>query len=135
MEINTTAFVPEPGLDDAFHFLAQNLGAHLSTAAHNLAPHRKGPLMLEQSAFSLNLTEAQANDLHRLAHSLWKEDLQEFLQAATVAELRSEDVPGPTHRVRFGVYFHDERLPEAKTPAKADLQANKRTRNRRGNQT
>lgn len=135
ISLRATAFVPEPGLDDAFHFLAQNLGAHLSTAAHNLAPHRKGPLMLEQSAFSLDLTEAQANDLHRLARSLWKDDLQEFLQAATVAELRSEDVPGPKHRVRFGVYFHDERQPEAKTPAKADLQANKRTRNRRGNQT
>ncbi|WP_273426093.1 DUF6502 family protein [Curvibacter lanceolatus] len=135
ISLRATAFVPEPGLDDAFHFLAQNLGAHLSTAAHNLAPRRKAPPMLEQSAFSLDLTEAQANDLHRLARRLWKDDLQEFLQAATVAELRSEDTPGPKHRVRFGVYFHDEQLPDSEAPAPGDHQINKRTRNRRGNQT
>lgn len=135
VSLRATAFVPAAGLDDAFNFMAQNLGAHLSTAAHNLAPHRQGPLMLEQSAFSLDLTEAQAHELHGLARGLWKENLQTFLQAATVAELRSEEAPGPKHRVRFGVYFHDERLPEPETPAPSPLQANKRTRNPRGNKT
>lgn len=106
--LRATSFVPEQGLEDAFLFLAHNLQAHLATAVHNLAPHRKSPLMLEQSVFSLDLTPAQADELHRLARSLWTDDLQEFLQAASVAELRSQDIQGPRHRVRFGVYFHDE---------------------------
>ncbi len=108
VSLRATSFVPQQGLEDAFLFLAHNLQAHLATAVHNLAPHRREPLMLEQSAFSLDLSPAQANELHRLARRLWTDDLQEFLQATTVAEQRSQDIPGPRHRVRFGVYFHDE---------------------------
>jgi hypothetical protein len=102
-----TAFVPHEGLSESFHFFAANVGDHLSAVVHNLAPDRRGPLMLDQSAFSQDLSPEQAVQLQLQARRLWAGILQQFLQTATVAEQRSEGVDGPRHRIRFGVYFHD----------------------------
>lgn len=105
--LKTSAFVPHEGLDESFHFLATNVSEHIATAVHNLAPHRQGPLMLEQSAFSQDLSAEQATQLQQQARRLWASSLRQFLQTATVAEQRSQADTGPKHRVRFGVYFHD----------------------------
>ena len=105
--LKTTAFVPQEGLSESFHFLGGNVSDHLSAAVHNLTPDRRGPLMLDQSAFSQDLSAEQAALLQQQARRLWATALQQFLQTATVAEQRSEGQQGPRHRVRFGVYFHD----------------------------
>ena len=105
--LKSTAFVPHEGLSESFHFLATNVSDHLATAVHNLAPDRRGPSMLEQSAFSQDLLPEQAEQLQHRARRLWATALQQFLQTATVAEQRSQDIEGPKHRIRFGVYFQD----------------------------
>ena len=105
--LKSTAFVPHEGLSESFHFLAANVSDHLATAVHNLAPDRSGPPMLEQSAFSQDLLPEQAQQLHQRARRLWATALQQFLQTATVAEQRSQNIEGPKHRIRFGVYFQD----------------------------
>ena len=105
--LKSTAFVPHEGLSESFHFLAANVSDHLATAVHNLAPDRRGPPMLEQSAFSHDLLPEQAEQLQHRARRLWATALQQFLQTATVAEQRSQDIEGPKHRIRFGVYFQD----------------------------
>lgn len=110
--LKTNAFVPKEGLSESFHFLAANVSDHLATAVHNLAPDRSGPLMLEQSAFSLDLSQAQAEQLQVRARQLWSAALQQFLQTATVAKQRSRADTGAKHRVRFGVYFHDALQPQ-----------------------
>ena len=110
--LTATAFVPQEGLSESFHFLATHVRDHLATAAHNLAPDRSAPLMLEQSAFAEDLSEAQAELLQQRARQLWATALQQFLQTATVAWQRSEGADGPRHQVRFGVYFHDQAQPE-----------------------
>lgn len=104
--LKTKAFVPHGGQGDAFHFLAANVSDHLATAVHNLQPGRTAPPMLEQSAFSQDLTAHQANQLHELARQLWAQALQQFLQMATVAEERSLGAEEPKQRIRFGVYLH-----------------------------
>jgi hypothetical protein len=63
--------------------------------------------MLDQSAFSQDLSAEQAQQLQQQARRLWASALQQFLQTATVAEQRSQNTKGPRHRVRFGVYFAD----------------------------
>jgi hypothetical protein len=63
--------------------------------------------MLDQSAFSQDLSLEQAEQLQQQARRLWATALQQFLQTATVAEQRSQGAEGAKHRVRFGVYFHD----------------------------
>lgn len=105
--LKSSAFVPHEGLSESFHFLAANVGDHLSAVVHNLAPGQTSPLMLDQSAFSHDLSAEQAEQLQLQARRLWASSLQQFLQTATVAEQRSEGVDGPKHRIRFGVYFHD----------------------------
>jgi hypothetical protein len=105
--LKTNGFVPREGLRESFHFLAANVSEHLNAAVHNLAPDRVTPPKLEQSAFSQNLTLAQAEQLQQLARRLWAKSLQQFLQTATVAEERSEGVAGAKYRVHFGVYFND----------------------------
>jgi len=105
--LKTTGFVPHEGRQESFHFLATNVSEHLATAVHNLAPTRSEPLMLEQSAFSQNLSAEQAGQLQQQARRLWTSSLQKFLQTATVAEQRSQSDAGAKHKIRFGVYFHD----------------------------
>lgn len=105
--LKSAAFVPQEGLSESFHFLSANVSDHLATSVHNLAPRREGPLKLEQSAFAQGLSAQQADQLQQLARRLWAQSLQQFLQMATVAELRSQDAPGPRYRVRYGTYFYD----------------------------
>ena len=107
VSLKSNAFVPKEGLEESFHFLAHNVSDHLATAVHNMAPERVSPHMLEQSAFAVNLSATQADQLQVRARQLWATSLQQFLQTATVAEQRSQTDNGPKHRVRFGVYFHD----------------------------
>jgi hypothetical protein len=115
--LKATEFVPNEGLSESFHFLAASVSDHLGAAVHNLAPDRRGPLMLDQSAFSQDLSAEQAGQLQQQARRLWASTLQQFLQTATVAEQRSEGVEGPKHRIRFGVYFHDTLQAEPDTAA------------------
>ncbi len=114
--LKSSAFVPHEGLSESFHFLASGVSDHLGAAVHNLAPDRRGPLMLDQSAFSQDLSAEQAEQLQQQARRLWATALQQFLQTATVAEQRSKGAEGPQHRIRFGVYFHDS----LQTPKPAD---------------
>lgn len=123
--LKSSAFVPHEGLRESFHFLAANVSDHLATAVHNLAPHQRSPLMLDQSAFSQDLSAEQAQQLHQQARRLWATVLQHFLRTATVAEQRSQSAAGPRHRVRFGVYFHDSVQPEAPPASPAGPKARK----------
>lgn len=122
--LKATAFVPKEGLEASFHFLAGNVCDHLAAAVHNMAPDRDHPPMLEQSAYSEDLSAAQAQQLHDRARHLWGGILQQFLQTASVAEHRSQVDPGPKHRVRFGVYFCD--TVQDPTPTQPDVPKQKR---------
>jgi len=105
--LKASSFVPHEGLSESLHFMAASVSDHFSAAVHNLAPDRNAPRMLDQCAFSQDLSQEQAEQLQQQARRLWAGVLQQFLQTATVAEQRSEGVDGPKHRIRFGVYFHD----------------------------
>lgn len=114
--LNDTSFVPK-GHDESLSLLAANVHDHLSAAVHNVKPGRMEPSLLEQSAFSTGLTPAQAEALHGLARQLWTRSLQQFLQAATIAEQRSEAVATQAQSlqsIRFGVYFHAQSHPTQK---------------------
>ena len=111
VHLTSNAFVPQEGLRESFHFLATNVSEHLSAAVHNLSPDRTTAPMLEQSAFSQDLTAHQCGELQVLARQAWGEALQRFLQAATVAEQRSLSATEPKYKVRFGVYFQQTAQP------------------------
>lgn len=127
----STAFVPHEGLDESFHFFASNVRDHVATAAHNLSPGRRDPLMLEQSAFSHDLSSDQAEQLQKLARRLWTNALRQFLQAATVAEQRSEGSDGLKRNIRFGVYFHESERQEPGPAGRAKKTPTARSRRRK----
>ena len=102
------AFVPLASPVDQLGFLGANVGDHLSAAVHNLNPTRAQAAMLDQSAFSQDLSAGQVAALHQHARQLWAGVLQKFLAAATLAEQRSQSATEHGHRVRFGVYFYQQ---------------------------
>ena len=102
------AFVPKGSAKEQFHYLASTVGDHFRTAVHNLTPSGTSSPMLDQSAFSENLSAEQAQLLQLHARKLWAAALQKFLQSATIAEERSMGGLEHTHRVQFGVYFYED---------------------------
>jgi hypothetical protein len=102
------AFVPHGSPAEQLGFLAASVGDHLSAAVHNVNPQRSVPAMLDQSAFSQELSGDQVAALHQHARKLWASVLQKFLSAATLAEQRSLSATDHAHRVRFGVYFYEQ---------------------------
>lgn len=102
------AFVPHGSPAEQLGFLAASVGDHLSAAVHNVNPQRSVPAMLDQSAFSQELSGEQVAALHQHARKLWASVLQKFLSAATLAEQRSQSATDHAHRVRFGVYFYEQ---------------------------
>jgi hypothetical protein len=123
------AFVPQGSPRALFDFLGGNVGDHLSAATHNLTPHSPVAPMLDQSAFSQDLSVQQVQELHRHARQLWAAVLQKFLAAATMAEQRSQSAPEHTHRVRLGVYFYAQ---DQGPPAATANPTSPRKRNRKG---
>lgn len=102
------AFVPQGSPAEQLEFLAASVGDHLSAAVHNVSPRRSAPAMLDQSAFSQELSAEQVAALHQHARQLWSGVLQKFLSAATLSEQRSQNAMDHSHRVRFGVYFYEQ---------------------------
>jgi hypothetical protein len=123
------AFVPQGSPRELFDFLGGNVGDHLSAATHNLTPQNPVAPMLDQSAFSQDLSAQQVQELHRHARQLWAGVLQKFLAAATMAEQRSQSAPEHNHRVRLGVYFYEQ---DQGQPSVAAPQPTPRKRTRKG---
>jgi hypothetical protein len=126
--LKATAFVPQSGMQESFHFLGANVADHLSTAVRNMGEQAGQGPWLEQSAFSEGLTAAQAQELHAVARRLWGSALQEFLQKASVAEQRSQARDEPRKRVRFGVYFFENAMLDADVPAPLKARVGRRTK-------
>ncbi len=124
--LKSIAFVPQAGVRESFHFLGANVADHLATAVCNLDSGGEFGPWLEQSAFSQDLTSAQAQELHAAARQLWARVLQEFLLKATVAEQRSRLADEPKKRVRFGVYFHEAPMPDDQDEAPPGVKARRR---------
>jgi hypothetical protein len=102
------AFVPQGSPLEQLGFLGASVGDHLSAAVHNVNPKRSAAAMLDQSAFSQDLSAEQVVALHQHARQLWASLLQKFLSAATLAEQRSQTAADHSHRVRLGVYFYEQ---------------------------
>jgi hypothetical protein len=121
------AFVPQKSPAEQLDFLAASVADHLSAAVHNVNPKRARPAMLDQSAFSQQLSVEQVAALHQHARQLWAGVLQKFLSAATLAEQRSQNATDHSHRVRFGVYFYEQDL-DARPDGGAPTQPARRTK-------
>jgi len=104
------AFVPQKGFDDKVQYLAENGHDHLAAAAHNLdsddAP------MLEQSISATELSSDSADELERMARSLWKLIMQQLIERAIELEGRDKSQGSTGTRINFGAYFYKESTPK-----------------------
>jgi len=104
------AFVPQKGFDDKVQYLAENGHDHLAAAAHNLdsddAP------MLEQSISATELSSESADELERMARSLWKLIMQQLIERAIELEGRDKSQGSTGTRINFGAYFYKESTPK-----------------------
>jgi len=104
------AFVPQKGFDDKVQYLAENGHDHLAAAAHNLdsddAP------MLEQSISATELSSDSADELERMARSLWKLIMQQLIERAIELEGRDKSQGSTGTRINFGAYFYKESIPK-----------------------
>ncbi len=98
------AFVPKEGRAEMLQLFADNVGDHISAAAHNLMGGR--PPMLEQSVFADNLTLESAAALSALARHIWSGAFREFARKATALDRQDQRQPGADRRIRFGMYYY-----------------------------
>lgn len=101
------AFVPSAAQSEMHALLAANVGDHLRAAVHNL--DGAGPRLLEQSVFADGLSALSAAELGEVARELWADAFARMVAEATKrVELDAEHDERPM-RMRFGVYYYQER--------------------------
>jgi hypothetical protein len=102
---SASGFIPPAGSRELTELYGANLSDHAAAAVANLlgeAPR------VEQSVFADSISAESAELLGQLARRLWNRARAEMIAEASRLYEQDQDKPEATHRVRFGVYFHDE---------------------------
>ncbi len=110
----TESFVPSPRLDEMTALFSANASDHIAAAVSNLSSD--APRFLEQSIYADGMTPESIDLLHAAARQAWA---QAFEAVVTRARERVDhDSAGDgNRRMRFGVYFFSEPVPEVAAPA------------------
>ena len=103
------AFVPDPHHEEARKLMAGAVSDHLQAGVHNLTTDSQGKF-LEQSVFADGLSPASVQQLNLLANTLWKQVMQQVVEAATPLCEQDANHPEP-HRFRLGLFSYT--APEA----------------------
>jgi hypothetical protein len=100
-------FVPLLERSELLGLLADNTGAHLSTAVANVLG--RGPRRLEQSVFEHGLSAQAVEAVDAAARVIWDRAMQELVQVIeSLTDSSVESAGAPAHRVRVGMYTHSE---------------------------
>lgn len=110
VQLQSQAFVPQRGFDEMVEIFAANASDHLAAAAHNL--RGDGDKFLEQSVFASGVSARSAQALAGLARKLWRPAFQQMARDATKAYQQDQRSGDAAMRMRFGVYFYAEPLPD-----------------------
>ena len=103
-------FIPAKGLEDLDALFSANVADHIAAAVHNVT--EPGPKLLEHSVFADGLTPQSALELADEARSLWARAF-EGMVARAQRRVDADTNAGGSTRVRFGVYFYADPVPEA----------------------
>ncbi len=115
VKLVTAAFIPQKGEEEKLFYFAHNLHDHIASGVHNLSGGQ--PPAMERSVHYSALTSEALEEIKSLAEKKGMEALH-----AVNARCRAlSTVPGEhTHRITFGVYFHDAPSAEDPSHARAD---------------
>jgi hypothetical protein len=93
------------------HFLAENVGDHLSAAVANV--HDREDRFLEQSVFADELSEASIRQIEKLARRHWQTLLRELApKLHDMVERDREKGQRANMRARIGMYSFATRMDE-----------------------
>jgi len=115
----TDAFVPAAGEREMFHFLAQNVGDHLSAAVANV----EGPpdRFLEQAVFADELSEESVVRIEQLARAHWQRLLREVVpQLQALVDRDRADGRPARRRARIGMYSYAASMDDPQPGASPD---------------
>lgn len=107
------SFVPSPRLDEMTALFSANASDHIAAAVSNLTSDARR--FLEQSVYADGMTPESIDLLHTAAREAWA---HAFESVVTRARERVDlDAAGDgDRRMRFGVYFFSEPVPEPTVP-------------------
>lgn len=109
----TSSFVPSKQIEELTSVFAANAADHLAAAVSNLTQNM--PKFLEQSIYADGLTPESIDKLHQAARRAWDRAFESVVTKARERVDRDNSSDGD-QRMRFGVYFYSESMPEADAP-------------------
>ncbi len=112
----TSGFVPGSQIDAKAQYFGEALYDHLAAGVHNLTGGQ--PPWLERSVYYDELSPSSVARLAARAGQLSMQMLQDINREGMAAESGDPPAPGERMRMRLGVYFYAEPVPEeVGTPA------------------
>ncbi len=106
----TRGFVPGKEIDAKAQYFGEALYDHLAAGVHNLTGGQ--PPWLERSVYYDELSPASVARLAARAEQLSMQMLQEVNRDGMAAEAEDPPAPGERTRMRLGVFFYAEPVPE-----------------------
>ena len=107
-------FVPAKGLEELAALFSANVGDHIAAAVHNVTEN--GPKLLEHSVFADGLTAQSARALGDQARLLWASAFESMVAEAR-RRVDADALAGGSTRIRFGVYFYADPVPDGSSAA------------------
>lgn len=114
--LHTGAFTPDKGFDEKAFFFGKNIHDHMSAGAHNLLG--LSPSYFDRSVYYDKLSLESIRTLSDLARQTGMHALTTMNRAALQLQKRDEAGPDKNHRMNFGVFHFDAKLPAS--PADED---------------
>lgn len=106
VHLRTDAFLGPADPDQKVYFFAENVGDHIAAAVENLLSDK--PAFMERAVFYNRMTAASVDMIEAEARQLGDEVLLTLNERGHDRQAADMDVPGGTHRFRFGVFFYRE---------------------------
>jgi hypothetical protein len=125
--LNTKAFVPKAGSDEAMHYFGQNVHDHLATGVHNLLGRE--PEYVEQAIYGDRLSKESVERLAELVNAEWRRLTRKVVPRAIELDARDAKAGDSGMRMRFGIYFYAD---HNKKPAADDAHAGAAGQRRNG---
>lgn len=111
--VRATSFVPSARLDEMTALFSASASDHIAAAVSNLTT--SAPRYLEQSVYADGLTPVSIDLLHDAARQAWAAAFEAVVTRAR-ERVDHDRVTDGDRRMRFGVYFFSEPVPNADPP-------------------
>ena len=106
VQLVTSAFIPQKGLDEKSFFLGQNISDHFQAASSNLL--NDSPKFFERCVYYEGLSEKSISKLKKMVDEQGMEMLIKINERANQLKKEEPKENIPTHRFNVGVYLFSE---------------------------